>query len=128
MNTGEQAVRKVLKALGEVNRRLRDHAVTIRRKPGVQSTDTRLEVIDYQNGPMIEAYVGAEMKDGTALCWSLDVNWTDDAFHMEATLERNSRAGAETLDHLPACKVEDVDELPQALISMTHALLALDSR
>jgi hypothetical protein len=106
--------------LGEINRILRNNAVAMERRIGVKSTATRLEVVNYQNEPMVEGFVEAEMDNGTVLCWCLDLTWTDDAFRIEATLDRNSSAGSETLKRLPTEVVHDVGDLPEALANVTR--------
>lgn len=94
------------------------------RRSDVKSTKTRLEVVNYQTGPMVEGFVEAE---GTALCWSFDLTWTDDAFRIKATLDRSSSKGSETLEQLPAKVLHNVEQLPEALTDITRALLALNS-
>jgi hypothetical protein len=111
--------------LGEITRTLREHAIAMERKPGVISAQTRLEVVNYESGPMIEGFVETEMSDGTSVCWCLDVKWTQDSFLIEATLDRNSDVGSETLRRLPERVVQNTGELPNALAETTRTLLAL---
>lgn len=127
MSPDEITIRKILKVLGATNRLLRDHAVAVERRPNVKSAVTKLEVVNYENGPRVEGFVDAEMDNGTGLCWCLDVTWTDDSFQIEATLDRNSSDGSETLERIPTAYVHDVKQLPEILTRVTRALLALDS-
>jgi hypothetical protein len=124
MNAIESDTRVILNALAKVTRLLRDHGVSVRLKPGVKSVATSLEVVEYDNGPMIEGYVDAELEDGTALSWRLDVRWTEVSFEIDATLERISGAGSETLRQLPESVIRDARELPDALIEVTRSLLS----
>ena len=121
----EETARKILGALGQVNRILRNHAVRLEQRPDVKSTETRLEVVNYQNGPMVEGFVEAEMDNGTALCWCLDLTWSEDTFRIEGSLDRNSVEGSETLKQLPVKALRNVEQLPDALAEITHTLLAL---
>lgn len=123
----EETTRKILGALGQVNRILRDHSAGMERRDDVKSTMTRLEVVNYQTGPMVEGFIEAEMGNGTALCWNFDLTWTDDAFRIEATLDRSSSKGSETLKRLPTKVLHHAEQLPDALTDVTRALLALNS-
>ena len=123
----EEITRKTLKALGEANRLLREHAVEVERMPGVKSTTTRLEVVEYQSGSMVEGFVEAEMQNNTGLCWCLDVRWTDESFKIEATLDRNSSCETETIKRVPLEVVHNVEDFPGVLIRVTRDLLALEA-
>ena len=124
----EQTIRSLLGALGDVNRLFRDHAVRLERRSDVRSAKTKVEVVNYQHGAMVEGFVEAEMNDGTALCWCLEITWTDDAFRIEATLDRNSNDRAETLDRLAPKILHDAEELPGTLGEVARALLSSGPR
>jgi len=126
MKSGEIIARETLRALGEVNKILRTRAVLMEQSGGVKSTTTKVEVLEYQNSPMIEGFLEAETTRGTALCWSIDITWTADSFRIDASLDRNSGPHSETLHQLPSKILHSVEELPSALIEMTQQLLALE--
>lgn len=126
MNAQENIIRELLKVLGETTRLLREHASVLERRPDVKSVSTRCEVVYYKSGSMIEGFVDAELNDGTGLSWCLDVTWSDNSFHVEATLDRSSKGGSETLQRLHVPEMYNVNEFCKVLSSATRALLALN--
>jgi len=66
----------------------------ISRMKRVEKALNAVEVIKYESGTLIEECVDAELNDGTAISWLLDVSWTSDSWTIEASLEMSSAGGA----------------------------------
>jgi hypothetical protein len=128
MNLNEEILaRRVLEAVSEVKELFRKHAIAVDRLKSVSRTLEAVEVIKYQSGTMLEAYAEAELRDGTFVSWLMDGNWTEDSWAIEAELAGTSHGEQETLQKLPAVRVESVDEFLEALIEVAGKLLELRS-
>ena len=125
MDTEEEIVRTLLESLGEVNQLFRKHAVLMERQTGVKSVATRLEVVAYGSGTMIEGFMDVETQNRSNLCWCLDVNWTDEAFEIEGSLDLKSDVGTETLKQTQVEAVKNVTDLPEAIKSVASSVLTL---
>jgi hypothetical protein len=124
----EEAVREVLESLGRVNRLFRDAASRLKRLPQVESVATALEVMNYENGPCVEGYIDAELRDGNGVSWRFDVTWDADYWHIRGTLERNSALGNEVMERIPPEIVPRSAGLPEALARTAEQLLRLRSK
>jgi hypothetical protein len=55
----------------------------------------RLKFVKSTSGYVIAGHVDAELRDGTAISWLLDVTWTDQLWTVEAGLARSTGKGQE---------------------------------
>ncbi len=127
MNASDERVvaRRLLEALAETNRLFRDHAVALRRSPGVASAQASLEVCSYESGPVVEGYVDATLANGDGICWCLDVRWDERCWTIEATLDRRSGDRQKTIAELPVERASEVDEFVSTLKRVVAELLSL---
>ncbi len=120
----ERTARKVMETMARVTFLLRDHAVIIGRLPSVNKTLTALEFYDSVNGPpILSGYSEAQLKNGGAISWLLDVTWTDDNWTIESEVVRSVGGEQETIQKLPMIVVRTVDEFPQTLAEAVRHLL-----
>jgi hypothetical protein len=119
------AAKRLLTAIADVNRLLRDHAVELTRSARPAKAVTSLEPMAYRNGPVLEGYVDATLANGETVCWSLEVRWNQDAWTIEARLDRGSGERRETVAEVPSETVTSLDEFLSTLGRVTVQLLAL---
>jgi hypothetical protein len=124
--TPNSTAKRLLGALAVTDRLLRDHAVQLRRSSAVAKAHACLEVVSYENGPVLEGYVEAELTSGDTVCWGLDVRWTQASWNLEATLDRKIGDRQETVKELPAESATDFESFLELLGRVLKDLLALD--
>lgn len=121
----DNAAKRLLEAVAETNKLLREHAVQLRRSSAATSAQTSLEVVSYKKGPVLEGYVEAELPNGNSVCWCLDVRWNQHSWTIEATLDRKSGDRQQTVKELPSQTAGDFESFLNALRWMVRELLAL---
>ena len=121
----DTVAKQLLEALAEIDRLLRDHAVRLRRSPVVVKAQACFEVVSYANGPVLQGSVDAELTNGDAVCWCLDVRWTQESWNLEATLDRKIGDRQETVKELPLESATDFEGFLDLLGRVVRDLLAL---
>ena len=121
----DNAAKRLLEALAETNKLLREHAVQLRRSSIAASTKTSLEAVSYTNGPVLEGYVEAELPNGDSVCWCLDIRWNPHSWVIEATLDQKSGDRQKTVKELPPQTPGDFESFLNVLRRMVRELLAL---
>src|SRR5262245_13783943 len=120
-NAQSITAKRLLEALAEVNRLLRDHSAGLRRLSGVTAAQAfPLEAVFYTNGSRLEGCVEAALPDGDVVCWCLDVSWNQDFWVVEATLDRKSGNRQQTVRELPTATVGQFDSFLQELKRVTR--------
>jgi hypothetical protein len=122
----EITAKRVLEGLAEVNRCFRDHAVRLRRTLTV-TTQSRVEIVSYADGPCLEGYVEATGSNGDTICWCLDVHWNRDAWIIDATLDRKSGDRQKTIKELPTQIANTLDDFLETLKRTVSELLTMDN-
>ena len=121
----ETIARQLLETLAQVTDLFHNSAVTVGRNNKVSKTVNSVEFIKSATGPMLTGYLDAELKDGTAVSWLLDVTWTNHAWTIEARLARSTIKGQETIQELPTESVDEFAHLVRGLLKIVNQLLAL---
>ena len=116
-----------MEALARVDRALRDHAIRLRRTSAVTSANARLEPVLYESGHVLEGYVEATLANGDAVCWCLDVRWSEESWIIEATLDRKAGDRQEIVEELPLETGTDLAAFIEALNRVVRELLALSA-
>jgi hypothetical protein len=124
-NVQDAPAKRLLEALADINRLLRDHAVELRRSSIATDAEAYLEAVAYRNGPVLEGYVEAKLVNGDTVCWCLDVRWNQDSWTIEATLDKKSGDRQETVAELPSATVTSLDDFLSTLTRVAGELLAL---
>lgn len=119
----ETTARRLLEVLARIKDLLRNHGIVIRRQKNVSRTQDALEVIPYNSGPVIEGYVEAELQDGSAISWLLDVTWNNEQWKIAARLTRSARDTQETLWELEEQTVSDFEQFTNRLTEVVKQLL-----
>ncbi len=124
-NIQDAVAKRLLGALAEIDRLLRNHAMELRGSPAVRNAQASLGMALYENGPVLEGYVEAGLANGDSVCWCLDVRWNQDSWTIEATLDRKSGDRQQTVKELPVENLDDLDGFLRALKRIVHELLSL---
>jgi len=124
--TKEAIARQVLDTVAGITALFRAHAIATRRRRRVTKVISRVEIPKYETGAMIEGYVDAELDNGAAVSWLLDVSWNDEAWNVEARLARSTKEGQEVLQELPAETTQELGDFLAGLVRTTERLLTLE--
>jgi hypothetical protein len=124
-NTQDAAAKRLLEALADINRLLRDHAVELRRSSAATHAQAYLEAVSYKSGPVLEGYVDATLANGDVVCWCLDARWDQNSWTIEATLDRRGGDRQDTVAELPTETATDLDAFLGMLKRVAGELLAL---
>ena len=89
-------------------------AQSLRFSPGVISVHTGLDLRNYRSGTVVEAYVEAEMGNGCAVTWWLDIRERKHEWEFEASILGTDAQGQFTLRRLPTSLVLNIESAPKA--------------
>ncbi|MCW3094439.1 MAG: hypothetical protein JWL77_57 [Chthonomonadaceae bacterium] len=95
-------------------------ALSMRKHPSVVGTHSGVELRHYESGPIIEAYVEAELSNGNAVTWWLDVRPSGKAWSFEARILGNDDRGEITLHVFPTVAASSVQGCVKAF---HHAIM-----
>jgi hypothetical protein len=125
--TQDEGPKQLLEALAEINRRMKDRAIELRRLlPRAVSVLHSLEPVFYLSGPGIEGYLDVLFEGQNGVCWSLEVSWDRECWKIDANLYRQSPAGQEIVLSIPEEAYSEFQEFLRALRRIAHNLLELD--
>jgi hypothetical protein len=126
MSEENNSAKRLIEALAQANRLLRNHSVNLRRLAHVVKAQTSpLEAVVFADGPGIEGNVEAVLQTGDVLCWWLYVRSEGNLWNIEATLEWTSGDRQETVRELPTGIASDFDGLLNTLNRTVLELLAI---
>jgi hypothetical protein len=121
----ETTARQLMDTLAQLTELFRHNAVTVGKHTKVSKTLNALEFTRSTTGPLLTGYLDAELKDGTALSWLLDVAWTDESWSIQAKLARSTRDGQDTIQELPGEEISGFEYFRSRILDTTRRLLAL---
>lgn len=115
----------ILQILAEATFVLREQSVVIRRLRLVKETQTALEFQRSDGSPVLFGYVDAELHDGTAISWLVDVTWTESSWTIECELTKSAGGEQRSLQKMPTITAQALNDLREKLLGALDALLAL---
>jgi hypothetical protein len=124
MDSDSLVARKVLGALAEAQSALQNLWNEVRERPEVTAAVYAIEFRNYSYGQGLEAYVDAELRNGKAICWFLEVVWPDDSWDVQAEVLVNDQFGQLSLHPFPPRSIRSLDELISTLKLETERLAA----
>lgn len=126
MNIGdERAAKRTLDAIAEINQIFIDHAIEMRRLKMVSEAINSCTVFRYETGSQMEAHLDAELKDGNAISWLLEVSWTDVEWTIRRKLVKQTNSGQDAIKELPAKTISRFEEFVDCLPTLAAELTAL---
>jgi hypothetical protein len=96
MDTDDKIAIEILEALASSNAKLINLAQHLQGRDEVVRVVSSLECRKYQTGSMLEGYVDVELRNGNALCWNLEVSWSDDSWVIDTRILINNSEGQVT--------------------------------
>ena len=109
------AASTVFTVMARYNERLIQLAGKISKLPEVGKLTDEFEFRDYRTGPRLEAYIDAELTDGVALTWWLDLDWSSEAWIINASIILTTDQGRDPLMEYPEKEVSSAFELEAEL-------------
>lgn len=88
-----RAAGRLMDRLADLSERFRDRALILGKNPAVLGVKRAVEVNSYASGPMIECFLDAELRDGSARSWLLEVGWNGYMWRIGARLAISSPGG-----------------------------------
>ena len=108
---------KVLILLAVLNERLVEHAVALRARPEVARVARGVDVRMYESGPVVELYVDAELRNGRALTWWVDLRPEKESLAVSTRVLRMRDSDQEVVLSFSREDAEDVASLAAILES-----------
>jgi hypothetical protein len=128
MNVSKHTIAEdLLEAIAETNCVFREKAVEIGRRRGVTKAITSCEIRKYRTGSALEAHLDAELEDGNAVSWLLEVSWTNAEWTIERKLVKSTNSGQDTIADLPTATIKEFEKFVELLPRMASELLALQA-
>lgn len=125
MNLAGHAESRFLSAIGSHRESMIQFASRLRTHEQVATVTTGLDVRAYETaGARLESYVEATMRDGTCLCWWLELRWEGDRWLIDADLLRNGDEGRSVVRNLAERTARVLPELTEELAAATRELVS----
>lgn len=99
---------------------------SLNRQPSVLEVADGCHLRNYESGPVVEAYVDAELKNGRSLAWWLEVSRQDGIWILENEFLTNDSSGQTTLERFPEQDLESASDLTDAIGRALSTLVAFD--
>jgi len=126
---------EVVRAIARARRALGRLRASVSGAPGVRETGSGMEVHAVGDAlhpdaeiPSVELWADAELDDGTARAWSLELRWAEPRWVIEAYLLKDSVQGQEELHAFPLRYADDAAGVARQLAEATRELVALPLR
>ena len=116
---------EVMTILARSNERLVHISNKVRRLPGVSKVSRALDLRDLRSGPTLEAYVEAELDNGTARAMWVELGWSLRVWTLESSVLANE-PGAEqrVIREFPQEEILSLEELDSKLLLTIERLEA----
>jgi len=127
-STGEIAG-EFLAVVAAANEQLIDLAVKLRLRPEVKGVVCDMDCRRYGTTPRIEYYVDAELRNGRAISWGMEVGFDGETWSVEADVRVQHEQGQDLLREWSPIHAVDLSELTSAMSSAVDTLVrvALES-
>jgi hypothetical protein len=101
----------LLEAVATSNEKLISLSETLQSHPAVVRALRGFDCRYYQTGVMVELYVDAELQNGYAMSWWVDLSWTETNWIIESKILINRDQGQEVLKEFPDKSPETLKDL-----------------
>jgi len=124
LDAPSQSAATLIESFAACHRRLMDLAAYLRQQPGVVSTATTVDCIKFERSPspILAVYVEAELKDGTAMCWTLELSWEERTWVIDGGVSRSAIGGQGRIRDVCDRRAERLEELLGDLREAAEAL------
>lgn len=120
-----------MRAIAQARQAMIGLATRLRREPAVREATSGIDVREYTDAisnvePLyVELWTEAELRDGDAKAWLLDLRWDGSVWEIEADLVLQTHAGQDVLKALGLRSAETVEELTHLLAGVVRELVEL---
>lgn len=118
----DQAVLDVLEAIAETERVLGDLARRLRERADVSEV---VRGLNFGKGPSVDLSTTAELINGEAVSWGIELGFKDGEWVIESSVRRNHGRGQDAIRNLPTRHAITMGELVQELLGSVHMLVAV---
>lgn len=110
MDAESRGAARVLAALAASNEGLIALKRRLRENPEVTSVQQSLTLRDYQSGPVVEAFVDAELTSGRAVaCW-LEIHWGEAGWVVDYAVRVNHDGGEDVVRSFEPRRAKTIDD------------------
>lgn len=127
MNTENKQALELLGGIARSNEMLITLSQDLRTMPEVVRVLHSLEARNHPSGAALEGYVDAELHNGKAICWWMDVYWKEEQWIIDCSILVQTDEGQQVVKEFPektASSIEEfvnrLDEATRELTSNTH--------
>jgi hypothetical protein len=116
---------RVLNSIAASYTRIMKFTHQIRSQPMVKQATDRFEIRNFQTGNLLVEYIDAELANGNAINWWLEINWDGQQWGIESHvgINRNGGQGQEIIRYLQEKKPDSLEILIRDLESTTTELI-----
>jgi len=111
-----------LLAIGDCHRQLQRHAIELRKHQGVRTVEHVSDMPELPAGFRLAEYVDAELMDGEALSWCLEITVTVDNVAVEADVRRIHALGQDVIYEIAESSYSSQTACSLALPEITKRL------
>ena len=108
--------------IGRCHRFLSDHARSVGMMEDVISSIHSFDMTSLEGSFRLEEYVDAELVNGQAYSWSVEIVLNDLSINVEAEIRRIHEAGQDLVESIAACEFLDLDQCSTSLGGIVEAL------
>lgn len=124
MDAESKQAANLLEIIADSNEKLITLSQGLRSKTEVIRVLHSLECRRYSTGTVLQGYVDAEIQNGKAICWWLEVHWGEGKWVIESRVLVNSDQGQETAKEFPDRVSETFSEFIVQLGQVTSELVS----
>jgi hypothetical protein len=124
MTTMDTIAYSLLIAIGNCHGLLKNHAAELVSRSVVKAVKHWFDISSLQDAVRLEEYVDAELVDGEAVSWCLELTITLEGVAVEADVRRVHRNGQDVLLEIADRKYENVLDCSKEIIEITQTLCA----
>lgn len=125
-NTSDSAI-KLLEMLATCNTKFINHASFLEKQHEVKVVTTRFECRKFGTETLIEGYVDAELINGKAVCWYLEVKWdASQNWFIDTRILINGTGGQDTAHKFLDRTTDNFQDFLENLMKATEELIAFE--
>jgi hypothetical protein len=109
-------------AIGSCHGLMKKHASSIMLRPDVKTVKHWCDMLNVDGGFRLEEYVDAELADGQAISWCLELTLTLESIAVEADVRRIHEDGQDILVEIADCDYAKEADCSTGLLEITRRL------
>ncbi len=129
----DKSAYELFMSFGECHRLLKDLAHELRSRSGVTEvvhwtdmTNVPTDLPNVEHAFRLEEFVDAELENGEAVCWCLEVTFTPKRISIEADIVRNHAKGQDAVATIADCEYWRLDNAASEITEVARQLCESD--